>query len=121
VEATVARVGALPVRIGIAEHDRAVALTSHAEQVVASALAALAAESGAAGTAGPAFERATRGAGGPEEIWSDILSTNADAVVAALAAIRRELAAVEAGLSLPKPDAAPARALLARARRTRKT
>jgi prephenate dehydrogenase len=121
VEALVKRLGAVPVRIGVAEHDHAVALTSHVEQVVASSLAALAAESGAEVSAGPAFERATRGAGGPEEIWSDILSTNADAVVAALAAIRKELAAVEAGLSAPKPDVGPALALLARARRARKS
>jgi prephenate dehydrogenase len=120
VEGIVTRLGALPVHIGVDEHDRAVALTSHAEQIVASALAALAAESGAARTAGPAFERATHGAGGPEEIWNDILSTNADAVVAALAAIRRELGAVEAGLCQPKPDAGPARSLLARARRARR-
>jgi prephenate dehydrogenase len=119
VETMIGRLGALPVRIGIAQHDQAVALTSHAEQVLASALAALAAESSAQGTGGPAFERATRGAGGPEEIWSDILATNADAVVAALAAIRRELAAVEAGLAQPNPDTGPARALLARARRAR--
>jgi len=120
VEALVTRLGSRPVRVGIAEHDRAVALTSHAEQLVASALAALVVEFGAAGTAGPAFERATRGAGGPEEIWSDILATNADAVVAALAALRHELGAVEAGLAKPVPDLGPARALLARARAARK-
>ena len=120
VETLVARLGATPVRIGIDAHDRAVALTSHVVQVVTSALAAIAAESGAELTAGPAFERATRSAGGPEEIWSDILATNADAVASGLAALTRELQAVEAALRLPKPDTAPARALLARARRLRK-
>ena len=34
--------------------------------------------------AGPAFEGATRSAGGPEAIWSDILETNADEVASAL-------------------------------------
>lgn len=121
VESLVRRLGATPIRLGIADHDRWVALTSHVTQVVASALAAVALESGAEPAHGPAFERATLGAGGPEEIWDDILSTNADAVAAALAAVTRELSAVEAALSLPKPDTGPARALLARARRARKT
>ncbi|HEY3498282.1 MAG TPA: prephenate dehydrogenase/arogenate dehydrogenase family protein [Polyangiaceae bacterium] len=120
VETLVTRLGATPLRIGIDDHDRAVALTSHVVQVVTSALAAVAEESGAELAAGPAFERATRGAGGPEEIWGDILSTNADAVAAGIAAVTRELSLVEAGLRLPKPDTGPARALLARARRLRK-
>jgi prephenate dehydrogenase len=113
----VARLGATVVRLSAAEHDRAVALTSHVTQLVASALAAVAFESGSEPAVGPAFERATQAAGGPEQIWDDILATNADAVAAALADIGRELELARAGLTRVPPDTRPAMALLARARR----
>lgn len=60
------------------DHDRAVALTSHAVQVIASALAVRGA--GLREFQGPAFERMTRGAGGDPEMWLDVLSTNRDFV-----------------------------------------
>jgi prephenate dehydrogenase len=113
----VARLGATVVRLSAAEHDRAVALTSHVTQLVASALAAVAFESGAEPAVGPAFERATQAAGGPEQIWDDILATNADAVAAALADIAGELELARAGLTQVPPDTRPAMKLLGRARR----
>jgi prephenate dehydrogenase len=120
VEDLVLRLGARPIRIAIDEHDRAVALTSHATQLVASALAVSAADLGAEVAAGPGFDGATRVAGGPEAIWGDIFETNSDEVAAGLRAITSELEAVLAGLSRVPPDTAPARALLARARRLKR-
>jgi prephenate dehydrogenase len=113
----VTRLGAVLVRLSAAEHDRAVALTSHVTQLVASALAAVAFESGAEPAVGPAFERTTQAAGGPEQIWDDILATNADTVAAALAEIARELEHARAGLARVPPDTRPAMQLLGRARR----
>lgn len=113
----VARLGAVLVRLTAAEHDRAVALTSHATQLVASALAATAFESGAEPAVGPAFERTTQAAGGPEQIWDDILATNADAVADALTEISAELEHARAGLARVPPDTRPAMQLLGRARR----
>jgi prephenate dehydrogenase len=113
----VTRLGAVLVRLSAAEHDRAVALTSHVTQLVASALAAVAFESGAEPAVGPAFERTTQAAGGPEQIWDDILATNADAVANALTEIAAELDHARAGLARVPPDTRPAMQLLGRARR----
>jgi prephenate dehydrogenase len=113
----VARLGAVVVRLTAAEHDRAVALTSHVTQLVASALAAVAFESGAEPAVGPAFERTTKAAGGPEQIWDDILATNADAVAAGLGEIAAELERARVGLVRVPPDTRPAMQLLGRARR----
>jgi prephenate dehydrogenase len=117
VESLVARIGAKPVRLSAEEHDRAVALTSHLTQLVTSALATVTIESGAEAAAGPAFESATRAAGGPEGIWDDILATNADDVARGLELIAKELAAARDGLRQDPPDTAAALHLLARARR----
>jgi prephenate dehydrogenase len=119
VEELVRRLGAEPVRLDASAHDRAVALTSHATQLVASALASVALEAGADVAAGPAFEGATRVAGGPAEMWGDILGTNAHDVADALAALGRELETVRVGLAQPVPDIRAALALLGRARRLR--
>jgi prephenate dehydrogenase len=113
----VTRLGAVVVRLSAAEHDRAVALTSHVTQLVASALAAIAFESGSEPAVGPAFERATHAAGGPEQIWDDILATNADAVAAALAEVAAELELAREGLARVPADTRPAMQLLGRARR----
>jgi len=117
VESIVRRIGATPVRMSPEAHDHAVALTSHLTQLVASALAAVALESGGAPARGPAFDRTTQAAGGPEQIWDDILATNADVVAGGLAGISAELEKVRTSLSQSPPDTAPALALLARARR----
>jgi prephenate dehydrogenase len=119
VERWVRRLGAEPHRIDVDAHDRGVALTSHATQLVASALAAVAGEAGADSTAGPAFDGATRVAGGPPEMWRDILETNADQIDAALGALAAELEVVRGGLHRAVPDVSAALSLLARARRVR--
>lgn len=119
VERLVRGVGAQPLRLTPDEHDRAVALTSHLPQILASALRVLAENRHAGVAAGPAFESATRVAGGGEAMWRDILATNADEVCAALEALGAELDAVARGLRQRPPDLGPAMLLLERARAAR--
>jgi prephenate dehydrogenase len=119
VEALVVGLGARPVRLGAEEHDRAVALTSHLPQLLASALAVLADRQHAEVAAGPAFHSATRVAGGGQSMWHDILATNADEVSDALEALGAELDAVARALRQHPPNIAPALDLLERARTVR--
>jgi prephenate dehydrogenase len=109
-------VGAVPHRLSVEEHDRAVALTSHVPQVLASVLAVLAETRNARFAAGPAFHSATRVAGGGESMWRDILATNADEVSSALDAVRDEIDLVARGLRRQPADVGPALRLLERAR-----
>ena len=119
VEDLVRAVGAEPRHLLAEEHDRAVALTSHVPQLLASALSVLAEARRARSTAGPAFESATRVAGGGEAMWRDILATNADEVSAVLDALGTELDAVARALRRVPPDLSPALTLLERARAVR--
>jgi prephenate dehydrogenase len=119
VEELVRGVGAEPRRLFAEEHDRAVALTSHVPQLLASALSVLAEARRARSTAGPAFESATRVAGGGEAMWRDILATNADEVTAVLEALGTELDAVARALRRVPADLGPALNLLERARAVR--
>lgn len=91
VERLVTLIGAHPVRMTAAVHDRAVAVTSHAPRLVASVLMALGEQQQALAAAGPAFERITRGAGGSLEMWRDVLDSNADEVARALRLLMAEL------------------------------
>jgi prephenate dehydrogenase len=100
-------------------HDRAVAVTSHLPQLLASSLYTLAEDQHARVAMGPAFERATRGAGGLESMWSDIFETNADEVARAAEQLSQELSKVAIGLRRSPPDTHAALALLARARSRR--
>jgi len=93
VEHLVTLVGARPVFMSAAEHDRAVALTSHAPRLVSSALTVLVERAAAFDAAGPAFERLMRGAGGAPEMWRDVLQSNADEVARALRMLLAELEA----------------------------
>jgi len=116
VEQMVRAVGAEPVRMSAEDHDRAVAITSHVPQLLASALAVLAQRRDADRSAGPAFESATRVAGGAESMWRDIFATNADEIVRAL----DELVAVLGNAAHDLDDKADnALALLREARRVR--
>jgi prephenate dehydrogenase len=88
-------VGALPIRLTPAQHDRAVAFVSHLPQLVAWALAD-AARSGRARAplgrlAGPAFLDMTRIASSPRGLWREILEENRDELGRALRAFRRSL------------------------------
>lgn len=111
--------GARLVELSPEAHDRAVAITSHLPQLLASALFTLADEQSARPAMGPAFERATRAAGGPESMWSDIFETNADEVARAAETLCKELGEVAAALRRSPPDTQAALTLLARARSRR--
>jgi prephenate dehydrogenase len=119
VRSVIAAVGAHPVEMTANDHDRAVALTSHVPQLLASALATLAAQTGAEPAAGPAFASATRVAGGSEAMWGDIFRTNADAIAAALQELLRELEGSARGLAADPADTRPALELLSQARKLR--
>jgi prephenate dehydrogenase len=116
VERLIRDVGAEPHRLTIEEHDRAVALTSHLPQLLASTLSVLAEKRCANVAAGPAFESATRVAGGGEAMWRDILATNADEISAVIDSLCAELEQVTRGLRRDPPDLGPALHLLERAR-----
>jgi prephenate dehydrogenase len=115
----VALTGARLVELTPDAHDRAVAVTSHLPQLMASTLLTLADDPNTRIAMGPAFERATRGAGGLESMWSDIFETNADEVARAAEALSQELSKVAVGLRRSPPDTHAALALLARARSRR--
>lgn len=75
------------------EHDRAVALVSHAPQVAASLLAArlLEADATAVSLAGQGVRDTTRIAGSQADLWTAVLAGNAANVVAVLRALRSDL------------------------------
>lgn len=78
IEATGARISVVtPV-----EHDRLVALISHAPQMLSNAIARV--THPAQNFAGPGLESMTRLAGSSYSVWRDILATNRDETVAAL-------------------------------------
>ncbi|HVJ15343.1 MAG TPA: prephenate dehydrogenase/arogenate dehydrogenase family protein [Polyangiaceae bacterium] len=113
--------GAQVVHLSADEHDRAVARTSHVPQLLASALLTTATSAGAEPAAGPAFASATRVAGGPEAMWSDIFATNADEIAKALGELLGDLGTVQRGLAAEPPALAAALDLLARARGIRRS
>jgi prephenate dehydrogenase len=95
VAALARRVGARPVRLAPADHDRAVAFLSHVPQLVSWALlqAARADRVGAGNLAlaGPGFRDMTRLARSPRSLWRQILAQNRREVRRALNAFRRAL------------------------------
>lgn len=97
VRALVRAVGAKPMRLGAAEHDRALAFLSHLPQIVAWALRDTARGDAVARrcltAAGPGFHDMTRLAQSPRGLWREILADNAPAVRRALLALSRELRA----------------------------
>jgi prephenate dehydrogenase len=94
------RIGAIPLVLDAAEHDRTVALTSHLPQLASTALAAMLAErtSGTPAVRGPGLEDMTRLALSSFEIWADILASNRSNVAAALKAYIVALEAVHQSL-----------------------
>jgi prephenate dehydrogenase len=92
-------IGARPKTIDAETHDRLVAVLSHLPHVVANVLIAQAQESlppglQALSSAGPSFRDATRVAGAPAEIWTDIYATNAEMVAVAIEDMVARLSAV---------------------------
>jgi prephenate dehydrogenase len=98
VVARIARdVGARPVVVPEAAHDRAMAYLSHLPQVVAWALAAAARGDRVTARllrlAGPGFRDMTRLAGSPRALWREILAQNASEVARARTRFERALRA----------------------------
>jgi prephenate dehydrogenase len=97
-----AAIGAVPVTLGPAEHDRIVACTSHLPQLLSTALAATLAGRLAAPDdlhiAGPGLADMTRLAASPYEVWGDILDTNRAAIEAALDSCIAELSSLRGAL-----------------------
>jgi prephenate dehydrogenase len=88
-------VGARPVAVDPAAHDRAVAVFSHLPHVLANVLATQAAGHGETLHVGPSFRDMTRVAGANTAMWADIYSANRAAIVEEIKAFRRELEEVE--------------------------
>ena len=89
------RIGAKPVVLGAAEHDRLVSFTSHLPQLASTALAATVADNLVAPAdlqvAGPGLIDSTRLALSAYELWRDILATNTESIEQALTAYINEL------------------------------
>lgn len=106
----VGSVGARPVAIDAAVHDRLMALVSHLPHVVAGALVNQAAGTAPEGrealrSAGPSFGDLTRVAGSNPPLWADILLANRQAVLGAIGEFGAAMAGVEAALRDADRDA----------------
>ena len=99
----VVRIGARPLTMTPARHDRLVALVSHLPQLSSTALAATldadADREWFPQVAGPGLLDNTRLALSAYEIWSDIIATNGDEIERALDIYIRRLAALRESLS----------------------
>jgi prephenate dehydrogenase len=120
VEQLIRWVGAKSIHVSIAAHDRAVAYTSHAPQLIASALSVITERAGALPAAGPAYRATTRSAGGAEAMWRDIFAANADEISGVLRQLVGELIAVAEGFEASPTDTSAALGLLAQARAARR-
>lgn len=80
------KIGAKPLVLDAAEHDRVVALTSHLPQLLSTALAAMVSERAGEhlAVAGPGLADMSRLALSSYELWRDILATNQNAIEHAL-------------------------------------
>lgn len=108
VEWAVRECRATPVLMTAAEHDRAVAVTSHLPQLLASALAGQLEheDDHVLALAGQGLRDMTRIAGSDPELWSDIVAGNADAVADVLDRLAARLLTVAGGLR-DTPEMAP--------------
>ena len=99
---------ATPVLMTAAEHDRAVAVTSHLPQLLASALAGQLEheDDHVLALAGQGLRDMTRIAGSDPELWSDIVAGNADAVAEVLDRLAARLLTVAGGLRDAPPEVA---------------
>jgi prephenate dehydrogenase len=96
-------IGAVPAAIEADLHDTILATVSHLPHVLANVLVSQAADALAKGgerlpAAGPSFRDATRVAGAPSEIWTDIYLSNADALMEEIDAAIARLHEVRAAL-----------------------
>lgn len=115
VAAVVESLGAVVVTTTPEEHDRAVALTSHTPQVVSSLVAAGLESLGAAEVrlSGQGLRDMTRLAGSDPDLWTEILTSNAEPVSAALDGLIERLSRVRDGLRREADGSSEVRAALA--------
>jgi prephenate dehydrogenase len=101
VTSLIAACGAEPVTVAAEEHDRWVALVSHAPHLVAAAMAArlAAAPDGALALAGQGIRDVTRIAAGDTALWTQILLANAPGVSEVLALVADDLRQVAGALA----------------------
>ncbi|SEH81294.1 MULTISPECIES: prephenate dehydrogenase [unclassified Leifsonia] len=113
VESLILDLGAVPVEMDAAQHDAAVALVSHAPQIVSSLMAKRLTDSPdtALALAGQGVRDVTRIAASEPELWVQILGANAPAIVEILRAYRDDLDRVL--VALGDVDAAGARRTIA--------
>jgi prephenate dehydrogenase len=102
--------GAQPAAIDAETHDRILATVSHLPHVLANVLVSQAAGTLAAGgerlpAIGPSFRDATRVAGAPSAIWTDIYLSNRDALTAQIDETLARLQAVRGALAAADADA----------------
>ena len=102
--------GAQPAAIDADTHDRILAAVSHLPHVLANVLVSQAAGTLSAGrerlpATGPSFRDATRVAGAPSAIWTDIYLSNRDALSAELDAAIAQLGTVRAALAAGDAEA----------------
>ncbi len=97
--------GSRVLQVSPADHDRIVALISHLPHVLAAALAnTVAAENARAfDFCGPGFRDTTRVAGGPPEMWAEILGANRGAVREAVEALIEKLREIATLLDRDRP------------------
>jgi prephenate dehydrogenase len=98
------QIGAQPTAIDAATHDRILATVSHLPHVLANVLVSQAAGTLAEGgerlpATGPSFRDATRVAGAPSSVWTDIYVSNRDALVAQIDQTLERLQAVRSSLA----------------------
>lgn len=98
--ALVEALGARPVFMDAAAHDAAVAMVSHLPALLSAALMRAAADEALWPVGASGFRDTTRLAGSDPRMMLDILLTNREAVLAALAGYQAELAAVGRALEL---------------------
>lgn len=108
IEDLVLDLGAVPVHLSVEEHDRAVALISHAPQVVATVLAAelVTGTERALSLSGQGLRDTTRIAASEPELWTQILAANSAEVSAVLRGVRDRLDEVIGALDDPQASGA---------------
>ena len=97
----ISALGAVPVAMQAAEHDRAVALISHLPQIVSSLLAGqlLSGERSALELSGAGLRDTTRIAASNATLWDEILSSNSTEIVPLLISLQNDLDALVEALN----------------------
>jgi prephenate dehydrogenase len=113
VETMISALEATPIRMSAAAHDTAVALISHAPQLVSSIVAARLSDAPteALSLAGGGIRDLTRIAASDPGLWTHIVHANADAIKAVLSGVREDLdrvikALAESGVAGSRKDIA---------------